>query len=502
MSTSVGRLDSLYRDGLKHEKEILSAMNKWQHHYQDIQTTLEEKIKNGTLNTKTDSLSKLGGSWMKWLSSISQFTIGTHRINGSPFDVAGIPVHGIGIEVRRNGYYLAAHYGQEGQQNTKLPDYVRNLRLNGQGRTILQVKAGIGAPETNHLHLALTEINLPGDTSHTVVAYPKRNVLLTLDSRYMVGKSFFMDGTVGASNSDFSGKTPTQELLNGIYTNTSTSASNLATLVRAGWKNEQLGAEWSAGYQTVGSNFVTLGNLFLLSNRNALRLEGRQHFLRNKGEMRLTWLHGASNGSSNLYPGIKQDQLSGYLSYRFDRRGSRIWASYSPAYFLQSSAGSLPSAYQINLTTAGIQIMYPHAKGKGQWVTVFQGTNFADHTQFNDTSTVTGLAYGTLTNSFIRGKYTLTSLTNIGANSKNLRQIHDWSQDFSHSLDLGKIQITQGIQALKRFYDANLYAGGSAGIHCTAVKRLRFGANATYLFGLTPGSKNQIYVNTTLSTRF
>jgi hypothetical protein len=487
-------VDSLYRASLSKWNETQQAIQEWRAKVMEQHQALEEKIETGTLHKYAEK--KRG--WKSWLMNISRFQLGSFRLRNSPFDVSSVPLHGLGMEIRRNGYYASINYGKEGRQQRQLPGYVQNLRLAGEGRTILQAKAGIGMPERSHLHLTFSSIQVRGATGDSIyAAFPKRNVLMSLSSRYLVSEQFFVEMTGSVSSADFTGAATSKELASGFYEG----RNNTAGMFNVGWRSRKGHSEYTVGCQMVGDNFVTLGNLFLLNNRNTLRLEGKQRFLHDRGQLKVLYLKGSTSNETEITPGVQQDQFSGELSFRLDKRGSKVWARYSPSYYLQSAPGSSSTVYQLNLATAGAQWMFKRGK-KGQWATMLQLTNFADQSQYGDTSVVTGIWYGMLTQSYSSDKYMATVLANVGMDKDKLRSVKDFNLDISQSWRMKSLQFTQGVQAVKRFYGSGFLIGGSGGFQFYLKGGLRAGLSGTYYIGVSQGETNQFYLNTSVGWQF
>ncbi len=495
------RVDSLYNAGLSKWNETQQVLQQWRVKVLERQKVLEEKLQAGSMHEYTQ---KYAGkrNWRFLLLNFSQFRLGSFRIRGSPFDVSSVPLHGIGLEIRRNGYYASLNYGKEGRQQRRLPDYIRNLRLAGEGRKILHVKSGIGVPEKSHLHLAFSSIQVPEASMDTAYStFPKRNVLISLDSKYLVSEEVFIELTGSVSNADFTGTSSTKELLGSMYDKSVQEGNNMAGLLRFGWRDKKGQSEYTVGCQTVGSNFVTLGNLFLINNRNTIRLDGKQRFLHNRGQVKISYAKGTTNTATNVTPGVQQDQFSGEISYRFNKYGSRAWVSYSPSFYLQNVPGADATVYQLNLATLGAQWVFPRGK-KGQWMTMLQLTNYSDQSQYGDTSMVTGLWYGMLTQTYTSDKYSITVSANIGMDKDDLRLVRDFNMDVSQSFMMKNIQIIQGIQVVKRFYGSGLLAGGSGGIQFSIRNGLRVGFSGAYLIGVSNGEKNQLYINSSAEWQF
>lgn len=499
MNNTERRVDSLYNVSLQKWKEIQQALQKWQENISKYQRLADEKIENGFFEGILDGQEK-GNKLNAILMGLRRFNVGSFRMRGSSFDIASIPLNGFNMEISRRGYYASIGYGKEGKQQRQFPDYVRNLRFLGESRTVLQARGGIGMPEKSHLHILFNAMNLPGSTDSAYLSFPKQNVVLSVDSRYMVSERVFIELTGSASKADFTGSSSTKELLSGLY-NAEGHGRNMAGLIQVGWKDKKGKSEYLIGYQMVGDNFVTLGNPFLINNRRSIRLEGKQRFGNNRGQMKASYMKGTTNNTADITPGIQQNRFSGELSYRLTKRGSRIWGTYSPSFYLQNAPGSASALYQLNLATIGTQWMFARGK-KGQWITMAQVTNYSDQSQFGDTSTVTGLWYGMLTQTYSSDRYLITVLANLGIDAKDLRTVRDVNVDANQSFIHKTMQISQGFQLVRRFYGSGFLVGGSGGIQIRIKNALRASLGGTYLIGISNGEKNQFYMNFNTSWQF
>lgn len=323
------QVDSLYNNGLSKVDSITESIKVWKQKIAAEQKNVENLFEDGALHRLAKANKGLDGV-SKALLNISVFKIGSFRLQGSLFDVASIPLHGATMEIRRNGYYASIAAGKEGRTVVSNPDFATASTFYGEGRRVLRVKSGLGMPEKSHLHLVVSTINAPGSIDSTHPAFAKKNVLVSLESRYEISEHVFTDIIGSLSSSDFTGQYSTTALFSKLYEGVTKGGDNAAALVRLGWKGNNGRSEYSVGYQTVGQNYTSLGNPFLVKNKAMLRLEGKQRFLKGKGQIKGTVLKGNSPASETQGAGIIQHQFSGELSYRLTKKGSRVWASFAP----------------------------------------------------------------------------------------------------------------------------------------------------------------------------
>lgn len=497
------KIDSLYTSISHKYGQIDEAIQEWKGMVNLEQLKMEDEIKSGTLHRliSNNKLSKKGKSI---LTNIQNLSIGSVRVSSSPYDVSSIPTRGIGGEFYRNNYYVALHYGVEVKPAKRVADYERSLQSLSGGRKVFQIKAGIGLPEKSHLHLIYSDIRAGAntDSSYMSALFPKHSTMITVDARNVIMKNLFIDLVGTISNADMTGSSNTNTLMQGMYEDIkSGSGKKMAGLARMGWQSLNSSSEWSIGYQTVGDQFASNGNPFLIKNRNTLRIEGKQSLAKRRLQIKGSLIRGLSNKSNNINPDTDQWQYSGELSYRIGKRGTRIWANVKPAFFTQEAAGSEPIIYQANLASLGSQIMYKPGK-KGQWSSMLHFTNFSDQTQFGDSAIVSGMVYSTCVHSYATQKYSFSISGNLGLDGKNIKRVIDYSAEASQTFSLRLVQITQGIQMVKRFYQKGTLAGGNISIQLNNFRRIQVGAGLSYLHPLSNGNKEQLFINTSAAWRF
>lgn len=510
------RLDSLQdlRSKLEqkeHEVDSLHAtiLKQWgqlQKGASDLQKEWEKQKANalGGDLLKNENLNKLALSrWQRLLVNFEHFHIGSFRLGGNALDIASLPLHGIGFDFNRSGFYLSAAYGYEGRQRRQLPGYVQNFHFTGEGRRVLHMKAGIGDPQKNHFYIGMSDIRVPTPLHDSLGVFPKRSVVISADSRYNISEGFFVTCFMGISNSDFTGHSDIQKLLNELYA-PDKRASNLAILAQVGWRSRSGQSEFLAGYQQVGSQYQSLGNMLLINNRQAIRLESRQTLFHKRCQLKMTALLGRpkEKGGVAIYPAVRENQFVGELSWRLDKRGSRAWTRYCPNTYLQQGEGGPLALYQVHLFNTGLQILL-QAAPKELWSSSFQVTNYTDHSQFGDTSTVTGLWYSLLTQTYSARRYGFFASFNIGFDQNSRWNAKDINGEFSQSFILSKsFQLTQGIHLIRRYHDQNLLTGGSIAIQLSTKGHLRLALGGMYFSNLTTRHTHEYYLTSSASWQF
>lgn len=492
--------DSCYQQCVKNATEVQALVSKWQQKADAANNLLQENAMNGNWDNKVWDSVQGNQKHLKYLQMFRELKTGTYRLSGSNLDVSSIPLNGAKAAIFRHGYYVGMSYGQESSPSKYLPSYAQNLKLNGTGRRVMNVRSGLGTPEGNHAHIVYTDIRLPANhptEDSFLPTLPVRNILLTLDAQYNLGKQFFTTLIASASGSDYSGTARFSALTESLFQPEKQTA-NKAVLGKIGWQSKKQNTVMAVGYQSTGNEFVTLGNLFLLTNRNGVRLEYKQKMFRQRLSVKTCYIFTQLSDKQEVVNASSQNQYSVEATIRLGKRGSRVWAQYAPAVY--TNQGGETAAYQINLATAGMQIVYPKHK-KGQWLTLLQVMNYNDQAQFGDTSTITGLVYGMLSHTYTGEKYSMTTMVNTGFDRID-RTLKDLNADCTQTLLVLKdLQLIQGINLVQRYYDSGLYGGGTLGIQWLH-KTVTLGVRATGLKHLNGRQKDQVFLNTTVTYRF
>jgi hypothetical protein len=437
------------------------------------------------------------------LLNIPKLNIGSFRSAGTTFDVPRVPLHGISVEAKRNNLYIAGMYGVEGRQSQNSPHALRAISVFGEGREVASIKAGIGTTKRDHAHFSLTQIKNPKQESNTnQIVGARNNIVATCDARMQIDNSVFFEATGSLSSADFGGAKGASDLLNELYKNAVTGSSNFAYLIRSGWENNKRTHIIVLEYQSIGDQFVSLGNPLLIPGRSNVRINTK-HQLFNK-KMRIGFLYGYGIGksSNNLYPEISQNQMSIDLSLQISKQGGRVWLNYSPNHIAQKlNSESTGSLFQFNMTSLGCQLIYPVFNSM-HWTGMLQVSNFYNLSAYQDTSFLSGLWYTHFNQSIASGKYSISMTTSLGADQNDLANIRDVNMDITQSFTIGKHQFSQGFQYVRRPFDSATLFGGSIGATLHLKENLDARLNLVYWADTQSSQSNQILINTGISYAF
>lgn len=437
------------------------------------------------------------------LLNIPKLNIGSFRSTGTTFDVPRIPLHGISVEAKRNNLYLAGMYGIEGYQSQNSPHALRAVSVFGEGREVASIKAGVGAAKRDHIHFSLTQIKnrKHGPNANQIVG-ARNNIVATCDTRMQIDNSVFFEATGSLSGADYGGNKGATELLNDLYKNAVTGSSNFAYLIRSGWEDMEKKHVISLEYQSIGDQFVSLGNPLLIPGRSNIRLNTKHQLFNKKLRLGFLYAYGTGVSNNNLYPDINQNQMSIDLSLRISKQGGRIWLAYSPNHIAQKpNSESTGSLFQFNMTSLGCQLIYPVFNSM-HWAGMLQISNFYNLSAYQDTSFLSGLWYTHFSQSIASEKYSISMSTSLGVDQDDLAKIKDVNMDITQSFSLGRHQFSQGFQYVKRPFDSTTLFGGSIGatIHLFDDLDARF--NVMYWVDTQDRKNNQMLINSGISYAF
>ncbi len=468
---------------------------------QEILQSLEEGTYHKIIK-KYPELSKVNNI-KSALLNIPKLNIGSFRSTGTSFDVPRVPLHGISIETKRNNLYLAAMYGIEGRQSQNSPHALRAISVFGEGREVASIKAGVGTAKMDHVHFSLAQIKNPKqDTNTNQIVGARNNIVATCDTRMQIDNSVFFEATSSLSSADYGGNKDASELLNELYKNAVTGASNFAYLIRSGWEDNKKKHIISIEYQSIGDQFISLGNPLLIPGRSNVRLNTKHQLFNKKMRLGFLYAYGTGASSHNLYPDISQNQMSIDLSLQISKQGGRIWLNYSPNHIAQrSNLESAGSLFQFNMTSLGCQLIYPVFNSM-HWTGMLQISNFYNLSAYQDTSFLSGLWYTHFTQSITSEKHSISMTTSLGVDQNDLANIKDVNMDITQSFSLGKHQFSQGFQYVKRPFESATLFGGSIGatIHLFDDLDARF--NVVYWVDIKDRKNNQMLINSGISYAF
>jgi exonuclease VII small subunit len=391
--------------------------------------TAEKQAEQGLADLKNTgkTVEKHKNQWIQsYLGRIKGLDIGTFDVMGSELTLRNMTMNGAHIAVQANKIYAEAAFGK---QNTATPIYRMGFNpIYGAGdlnRRVLYLRSGIGNPDSAHLHLSVTRImdDFKNATLTNPQFHPKYNDVVALSGRQPLAKGVDLTAEFAYSifrsdvvqgwgiRQDFSQQTNASQFDFSAFQLQMGSAPFAAT----DWR-------WSLGYTYIGNQFITLGNPFLMNNRQLIRGEIQKSLIDNRLQIKMGFDKQFAAGASTMTPTIDQTgwRVEGAFKYG---RSHRFSVQIMPRYYLLSASGS-PNAigrydiYNIQNTLQG-------RIGKARWLSFVNLTNMNLMMPIGDTVRFTGLNYVFTQNRWMPSdKWTFSMTGNIGLEGtfRNLRR--------------------------------------------------------------------------------
>jgi hypothetical protein len=394
--------------------------------------------KNSTLFAKADSLKatveKLETEWanrkaklaalktgfkdvatqklQKFMGSIEQLEVGSVLLTNSDLTVRSLLLNGVRFQTQSGKVYNEIAFGK---QNTATRDYMVGFQtINGArdlNRYVAYLRGGIGSKDSNFMHVSLTRILDNYKDTVPTVQRPHYNDLLGISIRGKLGKqadlvtelvySIFQNNVPAHWTSS-----PEVEVVKQTPKDYGAFQIKLKAIEGNTW-------QWSLGYDYIGTKFTTLGNPYLLNNRQILRGAFGKTFWQQKLTVKLAYDKNIGLPSSlNWQPHVDQTGFSAELGMRYGRN-NRFVAKLAPRYFLISAAGGTEGVGRNDVYT--IQNTWQGKIKTMQWLSFINLTNINTLMPLRDSGRLSGFNYVFMQNMLmINNKWTLSALGNLG----------------------------------------------------------------------------------------
>jgi hypothetical protein len=369
-------------------------------------------FKNGDKTVKNQS-----SKWIQQqLSAVKGLDIGTFDVVGSDLTLRNMTVNGGHVVLEANKRYYEVAFGK---QSTATPIYRMGFNpIYGAGdlnRYVLYLRSGWGGLDSTHLHVSLARIidHFKGASLFGQSVRPKFNDVLAIAGKQPLSKkvelsteyaySIYRSDVVQAwgIQQDFKQQTDVSPLQFAAFQLKLGSPERLA----ATWK-------WSLGYSYIGNQYISLGNPFLMNNRQLIRADFHQTFFNNALKVKLGFDKQLAAGNTMLTPAIDQTgwRIESSLKYGGNQR---LTVQIMPRYYLLSASGS-PNAiarydvYNIQNTVQG-------KIGGSRWLSMVHLTNMNMTIPMGDTVRFTGLNYFFTQNQWLPSEqWVLSLMGNLG----------------------------------------------------------------------------------------
>jgi hypothetical protein len=418
-------LEAELRDYTDAEKQINHLLS----YYEKNSTVFEkadsmkrsvEKLETEWASRKSQ-ISKLNGESFKgvvaqklkqFMGSVQQFEVGSVLLTNSDLTVRSLLLNGLRLQMQSGKVYNEIAFGK---QNTATRDYAVGFQtINGArdlDRTVAFLRSGIGSRDSNYLHISLTRILDNYRDTLSTTQKPHYNDLLGVSLREKLGKQADLVAEMAYSvfqNNSLVNWTSSPEAVA-----TKENPKNYAAFQLKLKATEGNDWQWSLGYDYIGTKFTTLGNPYLLNNRQILRGSFGKSFWQQKLSLKLAYDKNISLPNTTAWqPTIDQTGFSAELGIRYGRN-NRFVAKLAPRYFLLSAAGGTEGVGRNDVYT--IQNTWQGKIKKMRWLSFINLTNINILMPMRDSGQLSGYNYVFMQNMLtISDKWTLSAVGNLG----------------------------------------------------------------------------------------
>lgn len=368
--------DSTLRN-LQQQRIVQAKLYQLNSHLQIIQdpNTLRQWLKNET------DLS----FFEQALLFTSGLQIGLVDLNGGPFTVRHAILKGLEYAWQTNNTYGNIAIGKQGlQQNPGLfPILQQGFFRSFIGRNMQYASVGVGRRGYQHLNLEFLRITEGTAVNDTISTIPKENRVIGINSSIAVTKATNIDLSCSLSDYTLKNTTTSNEPESSFNT-----IDNVAFEGQIKHQFGFLGSKIGIGYFQIGTNFTSIANPFLLTNRSGTLVSFTTQS-NPRVDLELRWGH--SLVVEEQFPGDTEDwQMVGNLVWNYGQGHSLIIGA-SPNTYRQNGNGAF------NLSTSNflyyIQSIWQYQLGKREMLSQIGYANFRSDFQLMDTITLTQAAY-------------------------------------------------------------------------------------------------------------
>ncbi len=456
------------------------------------QASLEEMANPETILQQAKAVGISMAPWQKFMLGIEKLEIGGIQLTDAPLLVGNVPANGFTGAWHRGKYHIETAIGKEGKSDSRqFNDFIRNTNRYGLNRQVAQMKLGRGNRAQTYYGASLTRFSsdVPPELSENPVPQRTLNVLLGIEGVQTLSKKVFIDAHCVLSNTDVTGNSTIGQLLT---TGSDDILGRSAAEVAFGYRITGSESVIEAGYSHIGGGYMTLGNPFLITNRNDLKIKVKHKMLKKRlalmGEARIN-----SSNNNSQSPQASQNLYTLDASWRLNKKGSRLWGRFQPMVFSQKIAGEEQSL-QLNTYTVGFQDQRSIGKTV-KWVNLLQATNFRQEANVSDTSYSIGRLFLTAQQNLLLQSWCL-NLTAYGGLERSL--LKEGQVACTVTKMTKKIQVNTGVQLLRRPFDPAPRKGLLLGLNMNFGHLGDLGFSATWYERLTDEGRSGLYATSTL----
>ena len=383
----------------------------------------------------------------KFLLRTRALEIGLVYPEGTEYTIQHMPVNGLRYLWQARRYYAEFAFGNEGLQsgffqNFGLPLLTRARR----GRRFLFIKAGTGQPEGNHFQVAVLKSRQLSE-EEDVLFLPKDNIVYSVSGRTTLIQNFDVTTELAFSQYEIDFSTHPE---NAPLTDSSASR-RLAAGIDFHLKDIADRISVTAGLFYAGPYFITMGNPFVLTNRQGFSLGLNTSFFKNTLHLRIKGKYGYPIDPQFHRFDFSDFQVQGEIMWRAGNNIS-LYANYAPNIYRQSDISHRALTIHNNLVTLQGSLM--STLGNTQIHSNIGITNFNANIEDHDSVRITDDFFIYYNGTLQLSKSQSVSLLSF-SQIRNHSNTHNWKHQATYTRYFGKVQLSIGGLLLKdRFTDS------------------------------------------------
>lgn len=473
------------------KQELMSkaaALNKeWQEKYS------LEGVKSMLLDSSKTTKDKI----LLWTKD---FKLGLISPQGSVLGMRNLALKGIEYSWEHKDVYGSACYGvQSLNVNSRFIPFIRSsFYRTFEGRKFAYGQIGYGKADGDHLAFSLLHASSSASEVDTSFVYPTKNQVFAIDAQKALTKQLDFKLDAAFSSHNLQAVNVSEPI---VMNNRDRSAAEL----KLNYTFEQLKSALGLGYFYVGSKYVSLGNPFLLTNRQGLVASAKTQALKNLQLDVEARIGSPVTEQSDLSATTKDWQLIGTAQWFFSSSNS-LTVGVSPNTFRQNGYGNYNISAHSFLFYS--QLLTQHRIGEQTNLLSLVGySNFKSDFQYFDTLSVDQFDYVYLQESIVfPNNHSLSLNITLGGEPLFKQKLSNSLYRLAYQFTWKQLDVNIGGQVLQLNREQNWRYGSSGSLVWRLGKSWELGAdwytNRPFEDNENNNNPWQIFANTHLKVKF
>lgn len=416
-----------------------------------------------------------------------RFDLGRFHLSSRKIAVKHLVLNGLHYQIEQQRWFAGVAWGRQSFTTNFLPNFNRSFFDRFSNNQALYLKAGIGTETSNHLQVNILHMKEGGERSDSIYLYPKRNVVFTLAGQQQVGQDWHLVSELAFADHDLVGTN-----LEGP--DGATDPLRMAGEISLAYRPSQQPYSLAFGAFYTGPRFISLGNPFLLTNRQGVLLKlGSQ--VSKKLQLDLDIKYGQSIGTDNLFEGELSDlQIVGGLQWQLNKNVN-VSLKIAPNTFKQSGAGEFNVSNNNSLYHLQTSLKSNVLSHELQSIIGF--TNYRSNFSFYDTTALDQFNYLYLQESLsLSDNQSLNITVTLGSTNPFKDDLTEVFSQVGYGHQKNNIHISLGGQFLQDRFEAAWRYGISSQLQWRISRQFTFGLDINYQTPISGTAKDYILGHT------